>query len=703
MGRKKKETRPIRIFTLDTETRGLFGEIFKAGLFDGENYWTSEHIEDLLTILRQSYSGYDCHVFVHNLDFDLSKMVKYVMKGAKLKDSIFINNSVVTFISNNITFHDSFRLLPSSLEKLCIDFGLGYGEGKMNLDDYIEENGYEDKTDFFMRVPADDIILNEYLQLDCTSLYKIVSITKEISGLSWEDFLKCPTVASLAMKVYSTLYADDFKEATSTITNGAWGELGESMSRAGYYGGRVEVFTPHMEDSFHYDVNSLYPYVMKVNTFPVGDFDILQDGRAEYQWHRWLKNRVGGGLIWCKIFIPDMHIPPLPKKYMGKLIFPIGKLEGVWTFEEVEMAIRYGCEIIDIVQVMYFRKRAPIFKAFITQMEEIKTTSKGAKRNFAKLMQNSLYGKFGMRREREALVDISEKKKLEEEKQTFFEIHNTILDVKFLRTKIKSFAKYIQVHIAAYVTAYARILLYESMMKVAKTGEVAYCDTDSMVMDGQLPDDMVDNNEYGKWKLEGVIKEGIFIQPKLYYERYENGEETFKAKGVPKKIVEDFTKETYTKILTAIRAGAESITIYEGLPARQKFGTALVQNKDFDLQLILKKKLNLSAGQKRIMDYENNISLPHRINDLEVEDNPDAFNNWLMEEYPEGSILWEQVKRDGYLKCVTKNERYYEEYKGLPKKVKMKYFRKEGTPLDVWAHDHDRNACELLEELKGVC
>jgi hypothetical protein len=43
----KKVQKPVKIFVLDTETRGLEGEIFKVGLYNGERYWEANTFEKI--------------------------------------------------------------------------------------------------------------------------------------------------------------------------------------------------------------------------------------------------------------------------------------------------------------------------------------------------------------------------------------------------------------------------------------------------------------------------------------------------------------------------------------------------------------------------------------------------------------------------------------------------------------------------------
>jgi DNA polymerase elongation subunit (family B) len=47
--------------------------------------------------------------------------------------------------------------------------------------------------------------------------------------------------------------------------------------------------------------------------------------------------------------------------------------------------------------------------------------------------------------------------------------------------------------------------------------DIYYSDTDSLVLNGPLPESMIDSATLGKLKLEHTIKEGLFVMPKVYY------------------------------------------------------------------------------------------------------------------------------------------------------------------------------------------
>lgn len=616
----RKGKKDIKVVTMDTETRGFQGDIFRAGMFDGKDYYESTDIQDLLNIIKSWSEIYYVHVYIHNLNFDLRKFAMNILSQEELhfRDMLFINNNVVTFPVGNVVYHDSYRILSSSLERLCKSFGLEESDAKVNLDEYMAQEGYEDKEDFFMRVPDDDPVLRHYLRMDCESLYTVLSLTLDSTGLEWNDFVKCPTAASIAMKVYRTQFPEDAKLALCTYWGTEYARKVENFIRTAYRGGRVEVFIPRLLGGHHYDVNSLYPYVMKVNDFPYGSYRMNDGVKARMIWNMRQKKKGFMGFIEASVTIPKaLWIPPLPVNRDGKLLFPTGNIRDVWTFDELENAMKYGVKIIDVHTTVHFEKKAPVFRDFVETFQELKMNSTGAKREFAKVMQNSLYGKFGTGRIKEKWYGVEDIPELEEDGIVFKRRRNRTLGLDFVTASSEIDAKYIQPHLAAYVTSYARILLYNSIMAQVEQGErVAYCDTDSMATTGTLPDDMVDDKEYGKWKLEHDLDRALFLQPKLYYERSIDGHEIKKGKGIPKDILNSWTEQTYEDILQAKKNGDDEFHLYDQLPQLPKFGSLLKNDLPMESIRMIRKSLNLLAEEKRVMDYMNNDSYAHTYYDF---------------------------------------------------------------------------------------
>lgn len=684
--KNKKRKNPPKIFTLDTETRGLFGEIFRVGLYCGNKYHASDNFEDIKNLLVKYSTKYECHVYIHNLDFDLSKLIHDVIPNAELKNSLFINNNVTTFttsltslsddsedeiLSEAITWHDSSKIVTGTLKKICQDFGLAEHQSKIDLKQHIlnlgwarnskgqpikninEYDAFESEGYYFKNVHPWESELNAYLRMDCESLYEIINQLVEISELELEDFLRCPTTASLALKIFKTNYEKDYKKIISTNYLTGNGRYYEKYIRSAYTGGRTEVFIPLLKNGYHYDVNSLYPYVMENYRLPYGYCQLHEGDKARQTFKYWYNFNKGAGFIHADVYVPDMFLPPLPVM-RGKLLFPVGNIRGYWSFEEIKLALEVGCEIRKIHSCLYFDKTDYLFKDFIKKYKHIKNTTKGAYRYFAKLVQNSLYGKFAMQRVRETLLDISElekcKQRYEDEGLMYCVLKNPLIG-DFIKADIEVNSEYIQPHISAYITSLARIELYRGLQAQYKKGDISYCDTDSIVCQHKMDDDKTHHLDYGKWKLENRVKEGIFLQPKVYYESHpalvedDNGlylkldkdnkfinniKETKKFKGIPKRKMMNITRHTYEDILaklqemqTRLSAGEVidkselQYPLFKDEEKRIKFATNLknpqFDNKGevtFDKKLIVQKNLNLAGGFKRDIDYINNTSKP---------------------------------------------------------------------------------------------
>ena len=66
------------------------------------------------------------------------------------------------------------------------------------------------------------------------------------------------------------------------------------------------------------------------------------------------------------------------------------------------------------------------------------------------------------------------------------------------------------------INARARLYLFKLIHQLQNSNiNVYYCDTDSIVVDSPLPDNLV-GNDIGQFKLEHTVSKGYFISGKLY-------------------------------------------------------------------------------------------------------------------------------------------------------------------------------------------
>lgn len=620
--RKKK---PIKLITLDTETyNGLIGKLKRIAIYDGNNVtygYSFSDVEPLL--LEYEESGYDVHVYIHNLEFDARKIPELFSKDRIIWEKCFIiNNKLATIHTHKYVVHDSFKLLPMGLSKLSKDFGVEHG--KLDLWEEVQKtypNEYTGLVDFLDRCPIDDELFLKYLGYDVISLYEILEILIEVSGVSLHDFVKKISTASLSRHIFKNGYKGKaFKNPFNSKTDYEmlcsykwhFDLETEEFIRCSYCGGRTEVFKPQLLlQGFHYDVNSLYPFVMR-KEFPIGKPRMYSNPDvAKEVFENWLEDKQGLGFVSCSVYIPPQHIPPLPVK-MGKLVFPTGHVYGTFTYVELEYAIKHcGVQITEYREVCHFAKTYPIFLNFIDTMYEIKeegtNTGNEALRTFGKLLMNVGYGYTGMTRDKTKLEPIE---KLPEYLEAGKDIVYINEELGYIEVPAEVKSEYIQVQVASYVTSYARLVLLDALRIADEKGEVYYCDTDSVVCSEPFPLEMVDKVRLGAWDLEAEPLKALFLKPKVYSEILEN-KTNIKFKGISKDTQKGLTFDDYEHLLTELEEQKNKYVIVERNKLMLRSIMYLEKNgKDLNSYEYRDKKMNLNTQDKRNIDYKENVTSP---------------------------------------------------------------------------------------------
>lgn len=625
-----RKQRPIKLITLDTETyNGLIGKLKRLAIYDGKNVtygYAFSDVEPLLIDYKKQ--GFNVHVYIHNVEFDARKIPEIFDKSRIIWEKCFIiNGKFATIATKDYTIHDSFKLLPKSLKKLSEDFGVEHG--KLDLWEEVEKRykgQYKGIVDFLDRCDIDDPLYLEYLGYDVISLYEILEILLEVSGVSLNDFVKKLSTASLSRFIFKTGYkGKQFRHVGYSKTDYEmlcsykWQENleVEQFIRASYCGGRTEVFKIVLDHpANHYDVNSLYPFEME-KEYPIGEPEYYDDGDiAQQYFENWMNDHEGLGFVSCEVFIPDQHIPPLPIK-MGKLTFPTGYSYGTFTYIELENAIKTcGVKVLKYHEVCHFSRTFKVFENFIDTMYEIKergTIEKNESlRSFGKLLMNVGYGYTGMNRDDKTKLESIEKIDQYDhvisinEEQGFIEVQ---ADVK---------SEYIQVQVASYVTSYARLDLLKALKYGDEHGIVYYCDTDSVVTDVTFPPEMVDKVELGKWDLEKTPERGLFLRPKVYVEVEPDGNENIKFKGVSKETQKTLTYDDYAVIYEELQDLKKDYRVVEKNKLLLRSIMYMQKNNiDYEYYETRDKKINYNTVEKRVMNYAENWTKPHYFGSIE--------------------------------------------------------------------------------------
>ena len=458
-------------------------------------------------------------IFVHNLNFDGRFILDYCehnnikYKIRLLKGKII--RIIVIFKRNNkkikLIFRDSFVLLLSSLENLTNGFEVQHK--KLKLD-------YE--------IGIDDPRFKDYFTNDLIGLYEVLEKANDY-GL-----LQKATLAANVMALY--------KYENPNIKFERCDENIDAIFRKSYYGGRTEVFKHLFESKndkdvlYYYDFNSLYPYVMYKYEYPLPIANNYENV------DKYDPNKLSISYVYVKT-PPNLKIPVLPYRTKeGKLIFPTGEFYGFYTSSEINLALRLGYTI-DFIHIYQFKKTDYIFKNWVEKhyQEKMNAPNKTIK-TIAKLRLNSLYGKFGQRMELKDLKEITEEEAINDTEHIKYKIgshYYIVIDKKDI------YSDFIHSEIASFITANARVELYEMMLR-AGLDNIYYCDTDSILTSTKLPDEYVDDKILGKMKLEHIVKNYVAIAPKLYAitDGVEN-KEIVRAKGVPMNLLSDEDRLKY--------------------------------------------------------------------------------------------------------------------------------------------------------------
>lgn len=350
----------------------------------------------------------------------------------------------------------------------------------------------------------------------------------------------------------------------------------DEFFRACYVGGFVApLIVSPQSDAVTYDINSSYPYTMRKDGFPFGKPYALKEehkkmiGRKPHYWR-------------AKVFCPEsVPVPVLPRRDKYGLTWPRGHFEVYATGDELVFAESVGYEV-DYLDGYGFVgiQRAP-FESFIDLCESLRMKHKGeAVEAVIKLMQNSLYGKFGTRKERSAVIPDSE-----------VDAENVLraspLDLLPGYSIIKSYDEEVIAapHIAAWITAHARLNLFRAIY-AGGAREVIYCDTDSITVTPNFDASKISiGNAYGQYKKEKEWARFRAAAPKVYAGQFADGTWHGACKGIPNPSQEDYA---------ALYSGEQISAEYLSLP-----GAAVYLAKGGDRNARMARRTSTSPANVR--------------------------------------------------------------------------------------------------------
>ncbi len=503
-----------------------------------------------------------------------------------------------------LSIKDSIRILPGALGKLAKDWKVPtkkdhfphyfWNESIPSTLSYVgdlppytcfepkrtSETDYQEMIQEF-RNPSWSFlnVSRDYILRDCIALYEILlRFFNTLNDKFPINPLTVLSAPSAAFKIWRTTQLPLLQKEESLSVFDFSNSKADTLFRKSYCGGIVDVYRPHLRDTtgYYYDINSLYPTAM-IKPMPVGMPKTIDSYLYSDSFFGFIEATVTSS--------PDEYIGLLPIKYEGKLICPKGTFRGLFFSEslgpnghrsqgpgfyqrnyiigkreELNFALQNGYKIDKIHHLYSFQRGVNCFRDLIEKLNTMKIEAQlndqPTIRNVAKLLMNSMYGRFGMHIHATQFSIIPQNQIADYTKVfnilsqidfgNFSLIHYNLNssplvgDPSFTKL-IKRFNKQIpsrtNVAIASAVTAYSRMIINQYKLTALSQGlKIYYSDTDSLVVDGVLPSHLLDNAELGKLKLEHKIKEGIFVMPKVYYLLTSDNKEVLKCKGYPGKL-----------------------------------------------------------------------------------------------------------------------------------------------------------------------
>lgn len=503
-----------------------------------DNFIYGNSLDDFMKWCANWETNYKC--FFHNLKFDgefiinwlLDNGFEYVEDKKDRHDKSF--TTLITDMgqwyqitvwfkihghhTNKVVFQDSLKILNFSVDAIAKGFNLPLS--KLTLDyKAFREKGH-------VLTPHEV----EYIKHD-------VEIIARALDIMFKQGLNKMTIASDAL--------DSFKKMTPQFRK-IYPKLSKEVDadiRQSYKGGFTYVSDKYagveVGEGVVLDVNSLYPSRMKLENLPFGE-PIAFEGKYEADaiYDLYVQK------LSCIFEVKPDKIPSIqikhsmsfmPNEYIKSSNDEIVTL--CLTNPDLELFFeQYNVEVIEWQGGYKFKSINGVFNKYIDYWTEQKIQAKkdgnAPQYLIAKLMLNSLYGKFGTgltgRKKYPVIID--------------GEVHYAMTD--------EEDKAGVYLPVASFITAYARKYTIETSQMIrdwstAHHGKDAYLysDTDSIHAnlskeDLQILSDIIkiDDYELGAWKHESSFERAKFIRQKCYIEQDYDGKINVTIAGFPKKL-----------------------------------------------------------------------------------------------------------------------------------------------------------------------
>lgn len=502
------------------------------------------HLSNSIDLFFEWLQDKNTVCYMHNEKFDGEFLVSYLLNnGYKyslskkpktfsmlLSDMGQWYSVTVIFEKKNkkykkVVFYDSLKKLPFKVATIAKAFDLEDQKGEIDYNKY--------RPPGYVLTPEEE----DYVVKDC----RIVAAALKIQ---FSKGLTKMTNASDALNGYKDIIDKKNFERWFPVLPV---ELDTDIRRA-YKGGFVYLMEKYKNarglQGITLDVNSLYPSVMYDCVLPFG-YPMYFEGvpKPDERYNLFIVR------LECAFDLKPGHIPTLQLKNNRRFVETeyLTTSDGdivEMTLTSVDLALfldHYDVSGLRYINGYKFKGVTGLFKDYIDYWMNIKETSTGALRQLAKLMLNSLYGRFALNPKAATKFPV-----LDENGIVRYYINNKENREKYGMEHLEDDELRDPVYTAmgAFITAYARNKTIRSAQ--ACYDRFIYADTDSLHLIGyDVPEGIdVHPTRLGAWKHEGSFTDSKYIRAKTYMETID-GVDKVTCAGMPDNVKEKVTYDNF--------------------------------------------------------------------------------------------------------------------------------------------------------------
>lgn len=274
-----------------------------------------------------------------------------------------------------------------------------------------------------------------------------------------------------------------------------------------------------------WDVNSMYPAVMRQSSYPVGSPVRLAPGQTELQGY---PHTIVGALIDATIKPGRLPMIQVKRDARYNPVDYQTHVEGIeWFGTEVDWRLlleQYDVEIIEWIAGFAFRGISGLFDRYIDKWMEVKEKSTGGMRTQAKFQLNNLWGRFAINPLRAGRLPV-----IGSNGAIRYELTPQVYD------------KPCYTPVGVWTTSYGRDRVIRAAQSFGRRFLAA--DTDSCHVLGTDPGILeVHDTRLGAWKREAVFERATYLRAKAYAEQIvrDDGSREVEAHvaGLPRKLLQ---------------------------------------------------------------------------------------------------------------------------------------------------------------------